>query len=190
MKMHSRNTPSWLKYFLFVLCLTSGCSVYMEATRPTPVDLAKFTPGESRLSVLEQVGAPVTTTKDRNGSTCDLELLYITGYGAPVKVPLAILEGAADFFSIGLAEIILSPTESVTRNEKKPVWLCYKNDSLLTVTVASSQSETAAASPSPSATPTEASASASPTASATTTATASPSPTPTSSSQTPERSPQ
>jgi hypothetical protein len=183
MNKHSYGTLSQLKYLFFVLCIAGGCSVYMEATRPTPVDLAEFTPGESRLSVLEDVGAPVTTTKDHDGNTCDLHLLYITGYGDPVKVPLAILEGAADFFTIGLAEIILSPTESVTRNEKKPVWFCYKNDSLLNVTVASSPSESATASPAPSATPGETSVSPSPTASATPTATASSSSTRTPSSQ-------
>jgi hypothetical protein len=150
----------------------------MEATRPTPVDLAKFTPGESRLSVIEQIGAPVTTTENQGGNTCDLHLLYITGYGNVVKVPLAILEGGADFFSLGLAENILSPTESITRNEKKPVWFCYKNDSLSRVTVASSQSGNSAALPPPSVTPSETPASTSPTPAVTATPTASPTPTP------------
>ncbi len=149
MKTNSPGALSQLKYAVVVLCIASGCSVYMEATRPTPVDLAKFTPGESRLSVIEQVGAPVTTTRNEAGNTCDLHLLYLTGYGNTVKVPLAILEGGADFFTLGLAEIILSPTESITRNEKKPVWFCYQKDSLLRVTVARSQGETAAPSPSP-----------------------------------------
>jgi hypothetical protein len=144
-----------LHYSVFLLCIAAGCSPYMEATRPTPVDLSQFTPGQSRRSVLEQTDVPVTTTKAADGESCDLHLLYLHGYGTAAKVPIAILEGAADFFSIGLAEIILSPTESLTRNEKKPVWFCFKNDSLTSVTVASSQTETAAGSSSPGVTPIE-----------------------------------
>ncbi len=155
MKKHLRNQVSHLRYLVLVLCIVSGCSPYMEATRPTPVDLSTFTPGESRESIIEQTGAPVTTTKDAAGETCDLHLLYTTGYGTAVKVPLAVLEGAADFFSAGLAEIILSPTESITRNEKKRVWFCFKNDSLTTVTVESSKTETADASSSTGATPSD-----------------------------------
>jgi hypothetical protein len=178
MKVRSRSGLWRLKYLLLVLSIAGGCSVYMEATRPTPVDLAKFTPGESRLLVIGEIGAPVTTTRDHDGNTCDLHLLYITGYGAPVKVPLSVLEGAADFFTAGLAEIVLSPTESITRNEKKPIWFCYKNDSLVSVTVASARSEGAAASPTPTALPSAAAPSASPTPSATSTPAPSPSPTP------------
>ena len=35
----------------------------MEATRPTPTDLEKFHPGDSRTSVEEDLGAPVDTSK-------------------------------------------------------------------------------------------------------------------------------
>lgn len=178
MKMHLRSRVSHLRYLVLVLCIVSGCSPYMEVTRPTPVDLAKFTPGQSRLSTLEQTGAPVTTTTDAQGVTCDLHLLYITGYGTPVKVPIAVVETAADFFTLGLAEIIMSPTESLTRNEKKRVWFCFKNDSLSSVTVESSKTETADASSATSATPTEPSANAWPTASPTAAPNASSSPTP------------
>lgn len=126
------------------------------------------------MAVIEQTDVPVTTTKAANGESCDLHLLYLHGYGTAVKVPIAVLEGAADFFTIGLAEIVLSPTESLSRNEKKPVWFCFKNDSLTSVTVASSQTETAAASSSPGVTPNEPSVTA-PSASS---AAATPAPTP------------
>jgi len=137
------------KSVLLVLCVLSGCSVYMESTRPTPVDLATFHPGDSRTSIVEQFGAPVTTTYDARWKSCDLYLLYITGYGDAGKLPIAIAEGAADVFTLGLAEIVLSPTEAATRNEKKPVWFCYKDQSLLSVTPSSVEGAT----PMPSASP-------------------------------------
>ena len=39
-----------------VMTALSGCSVYMEATRPTPVDLSQFQPGDTRDSVVQKVG--------------------------------------------------------------------------------------------------------------------------------------
>lgn len=164
-----------LKHIVLALCIVSGCSVYMEATRPTPLDLAKFPPGDSRTSVMEELGAPVTTSKSADGTSCDLYLLYITGYGNAGKVPIAVVESAADFFTIALAEILLSPTEAVTRNEKKPVWFCYQNDALLSVTAKSAE----AGSTSPTATLSPAYASPSPTASLASTPVPSASPAPT-----------
>ena len=115
----------------------------MEATRPTPTDLNEYTPGDSRTSVMEKFGSPVTTS-NADGTSCDLYLLYVKGYGAAGKVPIAVLESAADFFTIGLAEVVLSPTEAVTRNEKRPVWFCYRDDKLVSVTVKNAEAEQSA----------------------------------------------
>ena len=131
-----------LRYIILVLCFVSGCSVFMEATRPTPVDLATFHPGDSRASVTQELGSPVSTSKGADGTSCDLYLLYTKGYGVAGKVPIAVGELAADVFTVGLAEIVLSPTEAVTRNEKRTVWFCYQNDALLSVTVKNAGAET------------------------------------------------
>src|ERR1700691_3378802 len=145
-----------LKHIVLVLCFVSSCSVYMEATRPTPVDLAKFQPGDSRASVTQELGLPVTTSKGGGGTSCDLYLLYTKGYGVAAKAPIAVGELAADVFTLGLAEIVLSPTEAATRNEKRTVWFCYQNDALLSVTVKSAGAEastSATPTPSPASTP-------------------------------------
>lgn len=168
-----------LKYVVLVVCVVSGCSVYMESTRPSPVELGKFQPGDSRTAVMEQLGSPVTTSKTADGTSCDLYLLYLRGYGYGGKVPIAIAEAGADVFTIGLAEIVLSPTEAATRNEKKPVWFCYQNDALLSVTPKSAESGTPTSTSTPTSTPSPASASPSPTTSIESTPIPSGSPTPT-----------
>jgi len=121
---------------LVLLCAISGCSVYMEATRPTPTDLEKFHPGDSRTSVMEQLGSPVDTSKGSGPAiACDLYLLYLRGYGAAGQGAYRDSSKVRPiFFTLGLAESSLSPTEAVTRNEKRPVWFCYQNDALLSVT--------------------------------------------------------
>ena len=77
------------------------------------------------------------------------------------KSPLAVAESAADVFTLGLAEAVLTPTEGVTKNEQHPVTFCYKNNSLVRVVHAGSpatdsgvpeqttQAQTEAPSPSP-----------------------------------------
>ena len=108
----------------------TGCSVYVEATRPTPVDLAQFHADESRDQVVETIGTPTGTTNESDGDSCDSYQLYTHGYGSGGKAGLAVLEGAADVFTLGIAEAVTTPVEGATKNEKYPVLFCYKDGKL------------------------------------------------------------
>src|SRR5712692_8654359 len=112
----------------------AACSVYMEATRPTPVDLNDYQLGMTRDAVLEKLGAPDSTALESDGMSCDFYRLYTRGYGAGGKIPIAVAEGAADVFTLGLAEIVLTPTEGVTKNEKHPITICYNGQKLARIT--------------------------------------------------------
>ena len=111
-----------------------ACSPVLEATRPTPTDLSQFQTGDARTSIVDRLGPPLATKTEGDGSSCDLYQLYTKGYGAEGKVPIAVAEAAADFFTIGLAEVVMTPAEGVTRNEKHPVTFCYRDGKLLQVT--------------------------------------------------------
>ena len=108
----------------------SGCSIAMEANRPTPVDLSQFQPGDTRDSVIQKVGAPLTVNSEANGASCDYYNLYTHGYGEAGKAGVALLEGAADAFTLGAAEVLLTPAEIVTKNETHPVTFCYRDGKL------------------------------------------------------------
>lgn len=123
---------------------TSACSVYMEETRPEPTRLDQFQPGESRDEVMEKLGPPITST-DYAAMNCELYQLYVSGYGEGGKVPIALVETAADVFTLGLAEVVSTPVEASTRNQKSPVWFCYKKDALAKVIPGHLPVETAAA---------------------------------------------
>src|SRR5437868_4264450 len=110
-----------------------GCSIYLEATRPEPVKLSDFQLGMSRDMVFGKLGAPDSSAPGTGGDNCDYYELYTRGYGAGGKVPIALAEGAADFFTLGLAEIALTPAEGVTRNQKHPITFCYKDQKLARV---------------------------------------------------------
>lgn len=105
----------------------------MESTRPTPINLNQFRLGESRESVIERIGPPGAQVKESDGARCDLYRLYTKGYGALGKVPIAVGEGLADVMTLGLAEIVLSPTEAATKNAKHPINFCYKNAKLVRI---------------------------------------------------------
>jgi hypothetical protein len=80
----------------------------MENTRPTPTDLSQFQPGTVREDILAKIGAPIDSVPHKDGTSCDLHRLYTHGYGEGGKIPISVAETAADFFTIGLAELVLT----------------------------------------------------------------------------------
>jgi hypothetical protein len=105
----------------------------MEANRPTPTDLHEFRVGQSRESVRQRLGVPVDSVIEPGGRNCDSYLLYTKGYGKAGKAGVALLEGTADVLTLGLSEIVLTPTEALTRNKKHRVAFCYSSDKLVRV---------------------------------------------------------
>ena len=85
-------------FALLMASCVAACSVYMEATRPTPVDLNDFPVGTPRDTVMDKLGAPDSTALESDETSCDYYKLYTRGYGAGGKIPIAVAEGAADFF--------------------------------------------------------------------------------------------
>jgi len=160
---HFSGRPSLVGLATLLLTYAAGCSVYMEATRPTPVELDEYQIGQSRDSVLERLGAPESMAKESDGASCDFYRLYTKGYGAGGKIPIAIVEGAADVFTLGLAEVVLTPAEGVTKNDKHPVAICYKDDRIVRINTdgqtSAASAQTAMTTPSPPAAPASAAAS-------------------------------
>lgn len=109
---------------LVACVLLSACGPVMEATRPDPVDISQFVPGEKRIKVLSEVGNPVTTSPDGSNS-CDIYKLYTRGPGAVGKGVIAAGEAVGDVLTLGLSEVLWTPTEAATRNSKHTVLFCY-----------------------------------------------------------------
>jgi len=107
-----------------------GCSPFMEANRPTPVDMSQFVTGEKRISVLADIGSPIASTKDGENS-CDVYKLYTEGHSSAGKGAIAAGEAIADVFTLGLAEVIFTPAEAATQDTKHAVVFCYSPDDRL-----------------------------------------------------------
>ncbi len=102
----------------------AACGPVMEATRPDPVDVSTFVPGQKRMDVLAEVGNPAASAKDGEDS-CDIYRLYTRGPGGVGKGVAAAGEAVVDVMTLGLSEVLFTPVEAATRNSKHTVVFCY-----------------------------------------------------------------
>lgn len=129
--MNTRILMRFRSLLVGALLSLSACSVAMESTRPTPVDMSQFAVGESRLQVAQTLGVPLASLRQGQDS-CDVYKLYTRGPSAVGKGAIAATEAAADVLTLGLAEIVSSPIEGSTRNVRHTVTMCYDgNDKLV-----------------------------------------------------------
>lgn len=106
-----------------VLLAISGCSVYMAAKQPGAKDLSVLKEGTPRGHVIAELGAPVWSG-DKGGSKVDI-FAFTQGYSAGAKAGRAFFHGAADFFTLGLWEVVGTPVESVASGTEMKVEVTY-----------------------------------------------------------------
>lgn len=94
-----------------VLLTQQGCAVFMAVKQPARKDVSLFRIGTSRSLLIAEFGSPVTT-EERDGKKYEI-FKFTQGYSCPVKAGRALFHGAADVFTLGLWELIGTPTEMV-----------------------------------------------------------------------------
>jgi hypothetical protein len=82
------------------------------------------------VNVVESLGAPDTTVQ-QGAESCDVYKLYTGGVSGAGKGVIVLGEAAADVFTLGLTEVVLTPTEALTKSQKHPVSFCYGADGIL-----------------------------------------------------------
>ena len=109
------------------LLAQAGCSVVMAAKQPPKKDLGVLNHGTPRSMLLAELGQPASTeTKD--GKRVDV-FSFTQGYSKPTKVARSVFHGAADFFTLGLWEVVGTPTEAVFDGTKMMLQVTYdEND--------------------------------------------------------------
>jgi hypothetical protein len=129
------NVKNFAVFPILALAGLSACSVGMEANRPTPVDIGQFQAGAQRLNIVSKLGAPEGGITVSTGP-CDIYQLYTTGLGGFGKGVVTGTEVLTDIGTLGLAEVIWSPAQAMTKPDKRTVLFCYdKADKLVSVTV-------------------------------------------------------
>ena len=96
---------------ILLTTFTSGCGVYMAAHQPDAKNVSLFKTGTPRALLLAEFGLP-TLAETRDGRKYEI-YKFVQGYSGGAKAGRAVFHGAADVVTLGLWEIVATPTESV-----------------------------------------------------------------------------
>lgn len=97
--------------FALLIILISGCSVFMAARQPDATNVDLFKTGTSRSMLLAEFGL-LLVSEVRNGKRIEI-FKFVQGYSAGVKAGRAVFHGVADVLTLGLWEVVSTPTEGV-----------------------------------------------------------------------------
>ena len=125
-----------IKYPIFLICVLCllnlyGCFVYVAAKQPEKRNIDLFKVGTPRSILLAEFGYPVVSEVREDGkkyeiytftqfeppSICIVDgnkyeiYTFTQGYSGAAKAGRAISHGAADVFTLGLWEVVGTPTE-------------------------------------------------------------------------------
>ena len=127
--MISTRTAALLFSCTFLLLSSvalTNCSVVMAARQPKAKNMDVLAIGTPRSLVFAELGQPVTSdTKD--GKKVDV-FAFTQGYSKGNRTGRAVFHGVADVFTIGLWEVVGTPTEATFDGTKVSYEVTYAND--------------------------------------------------------------
>jgi hypothetical protein len=110
---------------LAVFCVSaSGCSVVMAARQPDKKNLKCLDVGTPRDNVLAELGKPITTETDAQKNKVDI-FQFKQGFDTCTKTARALVHGAADVFTLGLWEVVGTPSEAFFGAKSMAIKIIY-----------------------------------------------------------------
>lgn len=121
-------TQQWWTVFICMLFLffSSGCAVFMAAKQPDKKNVDLFRVGTPRSMLLGEFGPPVVS-ETRDGKKHEI-FKFIQGYSMGAKAGRALFHGAADVMTLGLWEVVGTPTEAVFSGDEMAYEVSYDQD--------------------------------------------------------------
>lgn len=114
----------------FVSFVCSGCSVYMAAKQPDKKDTELFKKGTPRSLILAEFGDPISSEVRTDGKKYEI-FTFTQGYSSGAKAGRAVFHGTADVLTLGLWEVVGTPTEAVFDGEKMAYQVTYDENDLV-----------------------------------------------------------
>lgn len=111
---------------LLVVFFCSSCSVYMAAKQPKEKNIDVLTVGTPRSLVLSELGQPVHS-EVKDGKKVDV-FAFTQGYSSGNRTGRAVFHGVADVLTLGLWEVVGTPTEAVFDGTKVSYEVTYSDD--------------------------------------------------------------
>jgi len=116
----------WTLTIVTLLCLSlAGCSVVMASRQPSKKDLDVLQHGTARDLVIGELGVP-TSGGQEGGRNYDF-FAFEQGYSTGTKVSRAVFHAAADTVTLGLWEVVGTPTEAIFSGTDVVVKVLYRN---------------------------------------------------------------
>ena len=106
---------------------SSGCAVVMAAKQPDYKNVELFKVGTPRGALLGEFGHPTATDTKPDGTKCDT-FSFTQGYSGGAKAGRAFAHGVADVLTLGLWEVIGTPTEAIFSGNTVGYQTCYDKD--------------------------------------------------------------
>ena len=107
----------------------SGCAVYMAANQPSNKNFNLLKPGMPRDEIIAEFGAPVNS-EEKDGEKTDI-YRFVQGYPVGEKAFRAVGHGVADVFTLGLWEVVGTPTEATLHGKDVALKIDYDKDKKL-----------------------------------------------------------
>jgi len=98
----------------------------MAAKQPDKKDTSIFRVGTPRAMLLAEFGLPIVS-EERDGKKYEI-FKFQQGYSAGAKAGRAVFHGAADVVTLGLWELIATPTEGVFDGDEVAFQVRYDED--------------------------------------------------------------
>jgi hypothetical protein len=110
---HAHSLTSALLTLLaaWLLAGTSGCAAFKASQQPDRKNLSVLKPGTPRSHVIAELGAPIWSERNPDGSTTDV-FAFKQGYSKGAKTGRVLFHGAADVVTGGLWEVAGIPIET------------------------------------------------------------------------------
>ncbi|HUY33764.1 MAG TPA: hypothetical protein VMV69_13520 [Pirellulales bacterium] len=90
----------------------AGCAAFKASQQPERKNLSVLKPGTPRTHMIAELGAPIWSERNPDGSTTDV-FSFKQGYSKRAKTGRALFHGAADVVTGGLWEVAGIPIETV-----------------------------------------------------------------------------
>ena len=111
---------------LFLSIQVSGCSVFMAADQPDKKPIELFKVGVPRSMILAEFGMPMAS-EEKDGKKHEI-FAFTQGYSGGAKAGRAVFHGVADVLTLGLWEIVGTPTEGVFDGKEMAYEVSYDDD--------------------------------------------------------------
>ena len=115
--------------FFFVSTI-SGCAVFMAVDQPDKKDVDLFKAGTPRSMLLAEFGLPTAAEVRDDGKKYEI-YSFTQGYSKGAKAGRAVLHGTADVLTLGLWEVVGTPTEGAFDGTKMAYEVRYDSNDLI-----------------------------------------------------------